>query len=207
MARIGIAAVAAAFIACSPGMGPETRWKPEPQGFSVVTLIEETAQPYTPPRWEVYCNAFAISRAGQTLLATASHCLRGAGVGDEVSYVPPSGWGLADAVVVYDDPAGDRALLLPEEPGDLLPLPEASPPKAPSLAISVSSYYASRSEGLVLADLGLGWRETTITIRKGWSGSPVMNHMGAAWGIVSGCQTAPWGGDCLNGYSKVTAIP
>jgi hypothetical protein len=196
------------FIACAPSPSGSP-WANEPQGYSVVTIVEPKADPYEDmaPKWYAYCNAFAVLRGGETLLVTAAHCLHGVSPGGAVAYIPPSGWGFSHAEVVMVSEGMDQALLRPEETGDLVPLAVAAPPMSMALASSVSSYFGARSSGRVTGDLGLGWRATSITIRKGWSGSPVLDTNGAAWGIVSGCSVPFGHGDCLDGYSKVAPIP
>jgi hypothetical protein len=207
MARLVAAALAALLAACAPSF-TELPWTNEPQGFSVVTLAESKADQYAlSPRWNIYCNAFAVLRDGETLLVTAEHCLHDKGLGDSVAYIPPSGWGLSHAEVVMLSEGMDQALLRPEEPGELIPLAVVPPPAGAAAAVSVSSYFGARSAGLVTADLGFGWRATSITIRRGWSGSPVLDSNGAAWGIMSGCALRLGTTDCRNGYSKVAPIP
>lgn len=207
MARIA-AILAAIAVACTPIATPESAWSPEPRGYSVVTVAEPVLRPYnTAQHWRLYCNAFAIDRGGVTLLATAAHCLHGKEPGELVLYVPPSGWGFATARVLYANRATDAALLQPADSDGLLPLAVAAPPAVHSRVTSTSSYFGATSRGFVTADLGLGWRETSITIRRGWSGSPVLNTDGSAWGIVSTC-TLSWGfTDCAPHYTRVTAIP
>jgi hypothetical protein len=73
----------------------------------------------------------------------------------------------------------------------LRPLELAHAPPVGSHIEAVSSLYETSTRGVVLAELGSGVVETSLSVRRGWSGSPVLDEDGAAWGVVVGCQARP----------------
>jgi S1-C subfamily serine protease len=170
---------------------------PTVSGDSVVTLVapadrldDDGVEPL-PPRWTGYCNAFAVEAAlvpGRALLLTARHCVRPVdgiqrylssdGIGHDKA-IPWSSWGHVAALLPLDDPVQLRAL----------PLSHSPPVGAPVQA--VSSLHETGARGVVLTDLGSGVMETSLAVRRGWSGSPVLDADGAAWGVVVSCQARP----------------
>jgi hypothetical protein len=190
---------------------------PTVSGASVVTLVapaaavdEDGVQPL-PPRWAGHCNAFAVDAPrvpGGLLLLTARHCMLP--VDGLQRYLSPDGfghhkaiawssWGHVAALLPLDDPVRLRALELSHAP------PVGAPVQA------VSSLHERGTQGVVLAELGSGVVETSLAVRRGWSGSPVLDEDGAAWGVVVGCQARPASaleGDmqCVGATSTVAVI-
>jgi hypothetical protein len=146
------------------------------------------------------CNAFAIS--GNRLM-TAAHCVPGVEPGGEVRYLSPDGVGHGIAILLSVNKDADLATC---EAYGLTPLPVTSAPRDGENALSVSSFYGQTSYGHVSAKLGQGFYETSLSIIKGWSGSPVLDTHGRAWGVVSRCYTVPETGECQPGTTIVTAL-
>lgn len=204
---VGFVFLAALWLsACAPSRPPE---RAGVSSSSLVTLMR--VRPATPAsflgdglsrdRYEPYCGAFAVKRAGRVQLATAAHCV---GAGQSVRYVPPSGWGLGTAHVVFWSPDSDLAYLEPESSAGLVPLDVAPAPGPGERVRAFSSVYGQTSFGRVTARLGFGWYETDQTIVRGWSGSPVVDASGRAVGVVAQCFTR--GGECLPGITHVSAL-
>lgn len=167
---------------------------PTVTGASVVTLVspfgrldEDGVEPL-PPRWRGYCNAFAVAAPrvpGGLLLLTADHCTRP--IGGVVRYLAPNGVGHGKAIR-WGTWRGDVVALLPLDPGQLRALPTAQAPKLGANVEAVSSLYDGGARGALLATLGAEHVAASLPVQRGWSGSPVLDEAGAAWGVVVGCQ-------------------
>ncbi len=200
---------------CAPAtLAPAGAQSPAVTGASVVTLVRPQA------RWtwgalsseagltssgfklqyEKSCNAFAVADAK---LVTAAHCVAGFAIGDELLYLSPDGVGYGLAELERVDAARDLAWA--HAPG-LTALPVTSPPRDGEPALSVSSYYEAANYGVVVSKLSGGFYETSQTIIKGWSGSPVFDGHGRVWGVVSQCHLQDSGTECAPGYTIVTAL-
>jgi hypothetical protein len=176
----------------------------QPRADSVVTLLQLAGPPpcvgfpEEPCRyastWEPHCAAFAIVRAGQTILTTAAHCVPASvSSSTPLRFHAPSGWGHGKAYLAERDDAADVAFLTPAEPGMVTPLRVGRTPLVGDSVWSYSPIYRDRSTGHVANWLGSDWFETTQTVDAGWSGSPVLDDRGEVVGIVSRCpaeQTA-----------------
>lgn len=170
---------------------------PTVTGASVVTLVhpaarldEDGVEPL-PPRWRGYCNAFAVSAPrvpGGVLLLTADHCVRH--IGSVLRYLAPNGVGHGKAIR-WGTWRGDVVALLPLAPGQLRALPTSPPPELGATVEAVSSLYDGAARGAVVASLGAGHVAASLPVQRGWSGSPVLDEDGAAWGVVVGCQARP----------------
>jgi hypothetical protein len=189
---------------------------PTVSGASVVTLVEpfepldeDGAEPL-PPRWGRYCDAFAVPAPlvpGHVLLLTADHCVRR--VDGIQRYLSPDGVGHGRAIAWSS--WGQVAALLPLDPVQLRPLELAHAPPVGSHVEAVSSLYETSARGVVVAELGSGVVETSLAVRRGWSGSPVLDEDGAAWGVVVGCQARPVSAldgdlECTGATSTVAVI-
>lgn len=199
-------AIALGLWGCAPLTDTPSVAVPRPPAWShvaepggVVTLVERRAN-----RWHPYCNAFAVNRGGAVMLATAAHCLHEKPVGAVAHYLAPIG--VEEAFIAFRDSVSDRALLAGDF-SDLEAFDLVAPPGIGFPAVSVSSYYDARSTGAVEADLGEGQWETSLTIRKGWSGSPVLDTQGRAWGIVVRCTLSWLTMQCRDERAFVTVVP
>lgn len=151
------------------------------------------------PRWAPYCSAFGVKRLGRVQLATAAHCVpEGA---SEVSYRQTLG--VAKARVSYISEARDVAYLDP-----MGETPQTIERAQVLLGSRVRAFTSGGavSDGRVTADYVLGFFETSTTIRRGWSGSPVVDDDGRAIGLVAKCQTGG-GLDCAPGNAIVARLP
>ncbi len=213
---VGVAIMSAC--GCTPAQYPGA----QVSRASVVTLVTPRERSDADGVWSrvVFvpsCNAFAVERDSEVYLATAAHCLADPPtLGQTLRYLAPNGVGHGFARVTFLDLSGDRALAVATG-GDLEPLREAGPPGEGAWVESVSSYYSAVSAGTVIGELSDGWHQTTQTIVFGWSGSPVLDRQGRAWGIVSKCPLASTVelaaehgvglGTCLPGATIVTVLP
>lgn len=201
---------------CAPvTLAPAGAQSPAVTGASVVTLVRPVAR-WTwgslasedgltdngfKLRYEPSCNAFAIPGG---LLMTAAHCVEGIEPGGEVRYLSPDGVGHGIAKLLSVNVAADLATC--EAPG-LKPLPVTSPPRDGAEVLAVSSFYGQTHYGKVLEPLGSGRYETSVSIIKGWSGSPALDAHGRVWGVVSQCRLPePGATDCAPGAAIVTAL-
>jgi hypothetical protein len=202
---------------CAPAkLSPASATCPAVTGASVVTLVRQLTEWQWAPlsqdfeesgfrtRWAPYCSAFAVRGP---VLVTAAHCLAGAKVGDAIRYREPNGVGLGVAFLARFDEALDGAVLTVDSGSGLVPLPIAAAPLVGEPVLSVSSLYETTSRGRVAAQLSSGYVETTQTIVHGWSGAPVLNARGGAWGIVSRCGVAAGASECEPGRAVVAPLP
>lgn len=149
--------------------------------------------------WRGRCNAFALERApgGELYLVTAAHCVRCLGLGGLVRYLPPDGWGVDRAAIVKLDRARDYAELQPERSGGLVPLKQGPVPGSSEPVLSVSAYFEEQAPGRSTGLLSGTMYGTTQRIERGWSGSPVLDAQGRAWGFLAKCET--YQGKCVAG--------
>lgn len=173
----------------------------QPRADSVVTLLRVAGPPpciglpEEPCRYantfKPRCAAFALTRAGQTMLVTASHCVPDSATNlTPLRFRAPSGWGHGKAYLLERNAAADVAFLALGEPELVTPLRVG---KSPLIGESVSSYspiYRARAPGQVTGWLGGDWFETTQSVAAGWSGSPVLDDRGDVVGVVSQCPAA-----------------
>jgi hypothetical protein len=213
MIRFAVALLAFVLVACATPRAPSPI-RPD----SVVTLL----QPAPPPTcigfpeekcryaysYEPHCAAFAIARQGQTMLATASHCVPADTANTtRLHFYAPSGWGHGHAYLLERDAAADVAFLALGDPELVTPLRMGKSPLVGESVWSYSPIYRERSEGLVTGWLGGEWLETSQTIAKGWSGSPVLDAGGDVVGVVSQCPGDTNGATvrCAPGRAVVTS--
>lgn len=190
----------------------------QPQAASVVTLLRVAGPPpclglpeercrYA-DSYEPRCAAFALARQGQTMLVTASHCVPESATSlTRLHFFAPSGWGHGHAYLLERDAAADVAFLALGEPELVTPLRMGKSPLVGESVWSYSPIYRERSDGDVMGWLGGDWFETSQTVSKGWSGSPVLDAGGDVVGVVSQCPTANSGATvrCAPGRAVVTS--
>lgn len=196
--------------ACSAGT-PEPHARVGVAHASLITLMRlEQATPISfeatgrlRDRYVPMCGAFAVARLGRVQIATAAHCVRGVRV---VRYVPPNGWGLALARVHYVSTERDIAFLDPEDSTGLVPLVIADVPSVGSRVRAFSPVFEQTSLGRVDEHYEGGWYETDQTIVYGWSGSPVVDALGRAVGVVAKCADTLPGQPCTPGHTLVAGL-
>ncbi len=212
-----LALLAGAFVsalACSstpaPAHSPATR----AQLASVVLLVERVAAWQEPALsadgfadhtgsyssvWRGRCSAFALERmpGGDIYLVTAAHCVKPLTLGAFARYLPPDGWGVDRAAIVKLDRVRDYAELSPERNGGLVALQHGPAPDSGAPVLSVSAFFEEQAPGLSKGALSGAWYGTTQRIEHGWSGSPVLDSSGRAWGFLAKCQT--YKGKCTTG--------
>lgn len=196
---------------CSSAPTPPHSPATQAQLASVVVLVEQVALWQEPSlssefehtdtyvsAWRGRCNAFALERkSGELYLVTAAHCLRERALGSVVRYLPPDGWGIDRAVLVKLEPVRDYAELQPERSGGLEPLQLGPVPGSGEPVLSVSAFFQEQAPGRSIGELSGPWFGTTQSIEHGWSGSPVLDARGRAWGFVAKCNTEQ--GKCTRG--------
>lgn len=202
---------AAVLHGCAPGqVGPTRAGVP---AEAVVELVRQETHPRPTwgaepgwadlaPRWVSYCHAFGVERLGRVQLATAAHCV----VPESSATRYQRAVGLGTARFSYYSEARDVAYLDTDEPVTALPRALALG-EFPADGTAVRVFSSSgASSGLVTGPYVLGYYGTTLTIHKGWSGSPVVDARGRAVGIAVKCQAEPYA-DCMPGSAIVAALP
>lgn len=213
MIRFAIALLAFVLVACAAPRAPSPI-RPD----SVVTLLQPTPPPtcigfpeekcryaYS---YEPHCAAFAVARQGQTMLATASHCVpAGTANTTRLHFYAPSGWGHGHAYLLERNDSVDVAFLALGDPEMVEPLRIGRSPLVGDNVLSYSPIFRESSAGKVRGWLGGDWFATNQTINAGWSGSPVLDTRGDVVGIVSRCPTDEGGAvrRCIPGHTVVTA--
>jgi hypothetical protein len=190
---------------CSPGI-PAAGRAGVAQASLVTLMRAQHAQPgddrFT-DTWAAYCGAFAVRRSGRVQLGTAAHCVTAGGAGD-VRFVPPSGWGLGRAHVVYKSEARDVAFLDVEDAAGLVPLTMGATPGTGEHVRAFSPMYDQTSFGRVVDQYDGGWYETDQTVVFGWSGSPEVDGAGRVVGVIAKCPTT--NAQCTPGRTLVTSL-
>lgn len=179
---------------------------------SVVSIIEPTiindkdGVPHS-MGYSTTCNAFAVQDIDVPYLVTAAHCVKGMGPGSRFRYLSANGIGSEWATLEWVGLTGDRAIATIDD-SNLIPFKVNSSyyPEPGDVTISVSSVYSDVSKGTVIGPLIDGWFDTTQNVTYGWSGSPVLNQYGQAWGIVSMCRLTEGEQNCDPDYSIVSSI-
>ncbi len=206
--------LALALVACAP----EPLAPGQPRAASVVTLLKVVGPPpcmrfpeeqcrYA-DSYEPRCAAFALVRAGQTMLVTASHCVPESATNlTPLRFLAPSGWGHGLAYLIERNAAADVAFLALGEPEMVTPLRRGKSPLVGESVWSYSPIYRDRADGQVTSWLSGDWFETTQTVSKGWSGSPVLDAGGDVVGVVSQCPSESNGATtrCAPGHVVVTS--
>jgi trypsin-like peptidase len=151
------------------------------------------------------CSAFAVSDVDTTYLVTAAHCLSNPVPGAKFRYEYYEGIGTEVATV--DVIRGDVAVATVND-SKLVPLRVNGSyhPTGLDLAVAVSVTYSDVSYGRVIGELTHGYFDTDQTIRRGWSGSPVLNEKGNVWGLLSMCKVTNGESDCDPDYAIVASI-
>lgn len=179
---------------------------------SVVTLIEPAvfSDAFGVPNALGYtdnCNAFCVRDVDAKYLVTAAHCVEGLSIGSRFNYLEPNGAGYGEATLEWVGVTGDRAIATFKD-NSLVPLRVNAgyEPSGGDLAITFSSLYSQASSGHVIGELTNLWYDTNQTIDFGWSGSPVVNEDGDAWGIVSMCHPNDDESACEPNYAIISSI-
>lgn len=140
------------------------------------------------------CAGFMVESPVGPVLITAAHCIKPAGGGPIINYVPFSVWNgtVSDyrrASLLWTQ--GDIAALWPEEKPEAVLQSEASSfdPREPVTAVRLDSALSGA--------IRYGNR-TDLDIVQGWSGAPMLNSRGKVIGVMTRCksQTADVG-PCL----------
>ncbi len=179
---------------------------------SIVSLIEpiELTDSDGVPNGYGYsetCNAFAVLDVNVKYLVTAGHCLDGYPIGSTIRYLATDGVGHGKATVEFISSVSDKAILSISDP-KLVPfrVDASYEPAEDDYAFTVSSIYSGVSSGNVIGKLTHGWYDTTQNVRFGWSGSPVLNEHGDAWGIIAMCRLDEVTQQCFSDYAIVASI-
>lgn len=155
---------------------------------------------------EMVCSGFAIS---EHEIVTAAHCV----VPDDAVRIvtheqyDTTASGSTKAEVVYHDPDRDIAVL--KTPGTFLfPIHLREPHVGETITVVSALFGWVHSDGEVLYSSGL-FADTDVTIKKGWSGSPVIGFDGAAVGVVSRCMAEYTDGHavCLPHDMQFSVLP
>jgi S1-C subfamily serine protease len=131
------------------------------------------------------CSAFAVS---DNHMLTAAHCVRDS---DNVQVVPRQLWdatgsGAIDAKVAWRDLDRDLALL--ETAATFQATLRFRAPVTGEGGVAIAARFNwARSSGEVLPGAGF-FRDTTIDIEHGWSGSPVIARDGKVIGVIARCE-------------------
>jgi S1-C subfamily serine protease len=129
------------------------------------------------------CSGFAI---GRNEILTANHCVNDR---ESIAFVTAEQWRFSSnafqtGMVVWRDDdrdlAGLRVKLNFKSPVELRELVEGEAVRARSV------FYQQTSRGMMLAGDGY-FRDSTITVIPGWSGSPVFGVDGKVVGLIRSC--------------------
>lgn len=175
---VGMVGLMLGVFSCESPLGPPA---PAPRD-AVVTLECWHEQEQIP-----CCNAFTVRRLRGLRLETAAHCLHGLAQHERAKYAMRNGPPWNEAEVESIDEAHDRAELRPLDTQGLGELQIGAAPIEGQL-VRVVSAYAGWAEliGVVVARGGDNYA-TTLDVRPGWSGSPVIDWHGRAVGIATRC--------------------
>lgn len=171
-------AVIAAIVGVVAGATLLTGCAPQRQAASVNLLTFRDSEAFA------ICQAFAVRGVTPRLL-TAAHCLRGAEPGASIAYATQEQWyGTAHsyswAHVVQVDRGADRAVLAPESLDGLALLDVVA--AVPDTVHATAPGWID-APGAVREHVGQ-YYESTLDVRPGWSGAPVLDSLGRAVGIV-----------------------
>lgn len=154
-----------------------------------------------------HCNGFFASYYNHAYMITASHCVSGLNVGDQVDYLNPNGFGIGHTTLIDSDPTFDQAVLLPETvPVDPLVTDVNYQINAGDTVFSLSAITKQTVLGNVIGELTHGWFDTTQTVAKGWSGAPVMNGDGNVIGLISMCHFITEEDRCIQNNAIVAKL-
>lgn len=147
------------------------------------------------------CSGFAIER--NTVL-TAAHCV---GDENEVDVVTEEQWrttasASTHAVVAFRDRGRDLATLSGEFNFDMYVSFRALREREPVYSRSV--YFGAMTDGNLLDGAGY-FRDSDMTIAKGWSGSPVFGLDGKVVGLVHSCVARER--QCLPFNAQIAVLP
>lgn len=146
------------------------------------------------------CSAFAI---GTHDLMTAAHCLPDAPI---VRLESRSGDRIV-AEVVYVDSARDTAVMRTPYAFSRF-LSTRAPSYGERVQAIAAAFDWNESSGSVASAFG-EFRESTLTIQHGWSGSPVIGADGRAVGVVVTCRgvVVRYKHKCSPGNAQFSALP
>jgi S1-C subfamily serine protease len=145
------------------------------------------------------CSAFAVAK---DKVVTAAHCV----TGNAAEVVTETQWRLTTnastpATVEYLDPARDLAVLTGEFN---FTSPISLRPPTTEAIYSRSVLFDAIADGNVLAGAG-AFRQTTLSVEFGWSGSPVFGLDGKVVGFVHSCRARK--GQCLPFETQIGVLP
>ncbi len=213
MRLLSLLLLALSLLACRDPQAPG-----QPRAASVVTLLRVEGPPpcigfpEEPCRYrDSYaprCAAFALVRQHQTMLVTAAHCVPESATNlTPLRFLAPSGWGHGLAYLLERNEAADVAFLAIGDPEMVTPLHTGRSPLVGDSVWSYSPIFRATSAGVVTDWLGGDWFESTQTVAKGWSGSPVLDDRGDVVGVVSQCPASVTaaGARCAPGRVVVTS--
>jgi hypothetical protein len=142
------------------------------------------------------------------MLVTASHCVPESATSlTPLRFLAPSGWGHGLAYLIERNATADVAFLAIGEPEMVTPLRKGNSPLIGESVWSYSPIHRDRSDGQVTSWLSGDFFETSQTVDKGWSGSPVLDAGGDVVGVVSQCSSETYGTKtrCAPGRVVVTS--
>jgi S1-C subfamily serine protease len=145
------------------------------------------------------CSGFAIAK---DKVLTAAHCV----TRNEAEVVTETQWektasASTPAIVVYTDLARDILVLSGEF--NFTGYVSLRPPRPNEAVYARSVYFGAITDGNVLEGDGF-FRNTTMTIALGWSGSPVYGLDGKVVGFVHSCEARK---QCLPDNAQIGVLP
>lgn len=146
------------------------------------------------------CSGFAVAK---DKVLTALHCV----TQNEVEVVTETQWSRTasastPALVEYTDTARDIVVLSGEF--NFTRLVKLRSPRVGEAVFARSVFFGAITDGNVLEGEGF-FRDTTMTIARGWSGSPVYGLDGKVVGFVDGCMARA--GVCLPDNASIGVLP
>lgn len=152
------------------------------------------------------CSAFAV---GKHEILTATHCVRGTA---SLAVVPREMWdttsdAFAPVEIASIDDFGDIALLHTDFTFER-PLKTRSPKEGEKVEAIGAVYKWARSYGETVNVAG-NFSDSTLTIKHGWSGSPVIGQDGAALGVLVTCRGKEVNGkhECAPQNARFSILP
>lgn len=132
------------------------------------------------------CSGVAVS---PNQILTVAHCVQGLARGDKVAFVHRDRWqhtsaGYDDARLAFVNEDRDLAVL--SSPVTFANPVEQREPVELEDVWARSALFDATSSGQLLTGYGF-FRDTTVTIKPGWSGSPVFGRDGKLVGIMRSC--------------------